>query len=199
MTAYSDTPTTSQFGQPLLWRRRPLTETEVSDLIDHWHSQPQTTTTDPLHVYLGWTREEYAHYVMTNEIPDVAAEVAAQNAEWEQLMDEAYAEEAARKQDLQATALLSRSYWLNPCEHDDNGLSWAAKRWYALKLFLCWCLDLAPDAKRHGDCYHRDGITASVYQSYHGGSSWSSDWMEVGRGVFRGWWWDDQHDSESSY
>ena len=43
-------------------------------LIDKWHNQPSGQPRLPLHLYLGWTREQYAAYVERGELPSKAAE-----------------------------------------------------------------------------------------------------------------------------
>ena len=43
-----------------------LTEEEVDNRIERWHTGASTM---PLYEYLGWTWEQYAHWVETEEIP----------------------------------------------------------------------------------------------------------------------------------
>lgn len=44
-------------------------ECEVADRIDAWHNGGS----GELHEYLGWTWEQYAHWVQTNERPSQGA------------------------------------------------------------------------------------------------------------------------------
>lgn len=44
-----------------------MTDEEVDDAIDAWHDGAGPGQS--LHEYLGWTWEQYAHWVQTNEIP----------------------------------------------------------------------------------------------------------------------------------
>ncbi len=42
-------------------------EENIDDLIDDWHGSPDDGV--PLHEYLGWTWEQYAHWVLTGKLP----------------------------------------------------------------------------------------------------------------------------------
>ena len=44
----------------------PLSEQELNDKIDAWHD---SDFEHALHEYLGWTWEQYAHWVETDEQP----------------------------------------------------------------------------------------------------------------------------------
>ena len=45
-------------------------ETVIYDKIDAWHMSEPGTENLELHEYLGWTIDEYAHWVTTGEIPN---------------------------------------------------------------------------------------------------------------------------------
>jgi len=49
----------------------PMTDDEIDDKIAEWHQGDSPGT---LHEYLGWTREEYAHWVKTGEVPKMKTE-----------------------------------------------------------------------------------------------------------------------------
>lgn len=42
------------------------TSEEVEDMVDAWHRDP---TTKAIHEFLGWTWEQYARWVETNQVP----------------------------------------------------------------------------------------------------------------------------------
>lgn len=46
-----------------------LTEQEVECRIRIWHTSATMDADISLDNYLGWTEEEYWHWVMTNELP----------------------------------------------------------------------------------------------------------------------------------
>lgn len=43
-----------------------MTDDELNDKIDAWHDGDSP---EPLHRYLGWTWEQYKHWVQTDEQP----------------------------------------------------------------------------------------------------------------------------------
>lgn len=52
---------------------KPLTVEELEDKISTWHDAPSDShlASVPLHEYLGWSWEQYKHWVETGEINDV--------------------------------------------------------------------------------------------------------------------------------
>jgi len=47
-----------------------MNDEEILDKIDAWHLNEPGTENLELHEYLGWTWEQYSHWVATNEIPN---------------------------------------------------------------------------------------------------------------------------------
>jgi hypothetical protein len=43
-----------------------MTEEELADLIEKWHNDPNSFS---LHEFLGWTVQEYTHWLETGELP----------------------------------------------------------------------------------------------------------------------------------
>lgn len=47
--------------------REKLTNENIDDFIEKWHESSEEIE---LHDFLGWTKEQYAHWVKTDELPN---------------------------------------------------------------------------------------------------------------------------------
>lgn len=80
---------------------------------------------------------------------------------------------------------------------DDYRLNWFSRQvWYPIKLLICIWLQLHPQEEKHGKWYCREGIDVATLHYSPTYAGWECDWVEVGRGVFRNWWFQIEHDSE---
>jgi hypothetical protein len=63
----------TKIGLTILWTSIKSREAKIASAIDNWHNSVGYGLFDPVNVtiyeYLGWTWEEYARWVETNEPP----------------------------------------------------------------------------------------------------------------------------------
>lgn len=67
------------------------------------------------------------------------------------------------------------------------------QRWfYTVKCLICMTLGRV----YHGKDPYPDSITVGYFRQHRDGWGWSADWVEVGWGLFTGWWYRLEHDGE---
>ncbi len=80
------------------------------------------------------------------------------------------------------------------CKKDDNYALTRLERWgYVLKLLICYVLQLHPR-----DCHgsYPDAVQTALIHAAKTYGGWEADWMEVGEGWDRNWFYQLKHDSE---
>lgn len=128
-------------------------------------------------------------------VAELECQIETSSPEYKQMQEDCWNEQS--KQDRR---LVRRGMWLafvDACTDDDDKPNWFARHvWYPVKLNLCVILRLRPSEKRHGKSFQRDNVhvvTVHYAKLYAG---WESDWLDVGRGVFRNWFYKLEHDGD---
>ena len=78
------------------------------------------------------------------------------------------------------------------CRDCDCSLRRITRWFYTLKMCICMMLEL----RYRGKNPYPDSITVGYFNQHEDSYGWSADWVEVGYGIFTGWWFRLEHDGE---
>lgn len=118
-------------------------------------------------------------------------------AEWKEIAAEERAELEEDKDEMVRVGV-RMALW-NPDDMDVSGWSvvrFLKRRLYALKLAICVDLGLWFDERVHGDYYDLNPVRVITVHSAQLYAGWEEDYLDVGRGMFTGWWYCLNHDGE---